>query len=355
MKIYLIIASSTIKMYFRRTQSLFWTLFFPVVMMIGLGFFGFGEYEKPKLGVIDQANNLTSNAFINNLQQKQYIEIDQNIDENYEENLLEHLTDSVLIIPEDFGSSNNKIEIYYEKSNSELAYSFQDTSLFLLENLQENNFTVEIIEKKFEHENQGYKGFLVPGIVALAIMQSGILGVVFTIINYKSQGVLKRLQAAPINPGHFLIGQLISRLLIITIQTVVLFIIGVLILDINIALGNIYAWINIGIFSILGSILFLFIGLAISGASPNEDYAAPFANLITFPMMFLSGVFFDNDLLPDWISNITEFLPLTPLVESLRESALYGTNTFELLPQLIIILAWIMVAFGVGVKTFKWE
>ena len=72
-------------------------------------------------------------------------------------------------------------------------------------------------------------------------------------------------------------------------------------------------------------------------------------------MMFLSGVFFDNDLLPGWVSNITEFLPLTPLVESLRESALYGTNTFELLPQLIIILAWIMVAFGVGVKTFKWE
>ena len=72
-------------------------------------------------------------------------------------------------------------------------------------------------------------------------------------------------------------------------------------------------------------------------------------------MMFLSGVFFDNDLLPDWISNITEFLPLTPLVESLRESALYGTNTFELLPELITISAWIIVAFGVGVKTFKWE
>ena len=154
---------------------------------------------------------------------------------------------------------------------------------------------------------------------------------------------------------HFLIGQLISRLFIITIQTVVLFIIGVLILDINIALGNIYAWINIGIFSILGSILFLFIGLAISGASPNEDYAAPFANLVTFPMMFLSGVFFDNDILPGSISRFTDLLPLSPLVESLRESALYGTNTFELLPELGIILAWIIIAFVIGVKTFKWE
>ena len=70
MKIYLIIAASTIKMYFRRTQSLFWTLFFPVVMMVGLGFFGFGEYEKPKLGVIDQAENSISTEFVNKLEQK---------------------------------------------------------------------------------------------------------------------------------------------------------------------------------------------------------------------------------------------------------------------------------------------
>ena len=77
MKIYLIIAASTIKMYFRRTQSLFWTLFFPVVMMVGLGFFGFGEYEKPKLGIIDQAENSISTEFVNKLEQKKYIEIDK--------------------------------------------------------------------------------------------------------------------------------------------------------------------------------------------------------------------------------------------------------------------------------------
>ena len=78
MKIYLIIAASTIKMYFRRTQSLFWTLFFPVVMMVGLGFFGFGEYEKPKLGLIDEAENSISAEFVNKLEQKSYIEIDKN-------------------------------------------------------------------------------------------------------------------------------------------------------------------------------------------------------------------------------------------------------------------------------------
>ena len=116
------------------------------------------------------------------------------------------------------------------------------------QNLHEKSIVLK--EKIFENQYQGYKGFLVPGIVALSIMQSGILGVVFTLISYKTQGVLKRLQATPIDPSHFLIGQMISRLLIIVIQTFILFLIGTLILNIDIALGSIYAWINIIIFSI---------------------------------------------------------------------------------------------------------
>ena len=103
------------------------------------------------------------------------------------------------------------------------------------------------------------------------------------------------------------------------------------------------------------SVLFLIIGLAISGASPNEDYAAPIANLITFPMMFLSGVFFENDVLPYWIKIIGQNLPLSPLVTGMRESSLYGTNTLDLLPEVGLIILWIIVCFIIGIKTFKWE
>ena len=67
MNIYLIIAKSTIKMYFRRTQSLFWTLFFPVVMMLGIGFFGFGQFTPPKLGIINYSNNYESDLFLEEL------------------------------------------------------------------------------------------------------------------------------------------------------------------------------------------------------------------------------------------------------------------------------------------------
>tara|TARA_Y100001970_G_scaffold78193_2_gene99534 strand:- start:7072 stop:8148 length:1077 start_codon:yes stop_codon:yes gene_type:complete len=358
MKIYLIIAKSTIKMYFRRTQSLFWTLFFPIVMMLGIGFFGFGQFTPPKLGIINYSNTYESEIFLDEFSKKEYVEIKLISETDVEKSILEGKIDSAMRIPKEFSLESPNIEISYENSKEKIALEFYDLSDMIISDLLSNQKTGKNIilkEKIFENEYQGYKGFLVPGIVALSIMQSGILGVVFTLISYKTQGVLKRLQATPIDPSHFLIGQMISRLLIIVIQTFVLFLIGTLILNIDIALGSIFAWINIIIFSVLGSILFLFIGLAISGASPNEDYAAPIANLITFPMMFLSGVFFDTDIFPNWLSLITNNLPLSPLVNSLRESALYGTNTLELLPELSIMLVWIIVAFIIGIKTFKWE
>ena len=361
MKIYLIIAKSTIKMYFRRRQSLFWSLFFPVVMMLGIGFFGFGQFSPPKLGIVNYSNSSESTIFLEEFTKKDYLEIQMISVSDMEKSILEGKIDSVMIIPSNFTLDSPKLEISYEKSKENIALEFYDISQMIITNIlsedSEDKLGKNIILKEqiFENEYQGYKGFLVPGIVALSIMQSGILGVVFTLISYKTQGVLKRLQATPIDPSHFLIGQMISRLLIIVIQTFVLFFIGIVILNIDIALGNIFAWINIIIFSVLGSILFLFIGLAISGASPNEDYAAPIANLITFPMMFLSGVFFDSDVLPFWLSNITNYLPLSPLVSSLRESALYGTNTIELLPELMTMIVWIIIAFVIGIKTFKWE
>ena len=92
---------------------------------------------------------------------------------------------------------------------------------------------------------QGYKGFIVPGIAAMAIMQNGIFSVVFTLLSYKNQGVLKRLKAAPISPSHFIVGHLISRVSIIILQTFILLLMGVFVLGVSVGQGSILAWLNI--------------------------------------------------------------------------------------------------------------
>ena len=202
---------------------------------------------------------------------------------------------------------------------------------------------------------QGYKGFIVPGIAAMAIMQNGIFSVVFTLLSYKNQGVLKRLKAAPISPSHFIVGHLISRVSIIILQTFILLLMGVFVLGVSVGQGSILAWLNILFLSFLGGILFLAIGLAISSLAPNEDSAPALANLVTFPMLFLSGVFFPIDFLPTIISYISNLLPLTHLAEGIRLSALYGNSTFTTIPQLGITFAWLAVSFFICAISFKWE
>ena len=214
-----------------------------------------------------------------------------------------------------------------------------------------NNVSSDIAKMNY----QGYKGFIVPGIAAMAIMQNGIFSVVFTLLSYKNQGVLKRLKAAPISPSHFIVGHLISRVSIIILQTFILLIMGVFVLGVSVGQGSFLAWLNILFLSFLGGILFLAIGLAISSLAPNEDSAPALANLVTFPMLFLSGVFFPIDFLPKIISYISNILPLTHLAEGIRLSALYGNSTFSTIPQLGITLAWLALSFFICAISFKWE
>ena len=139
MKIYLIIAKATIKMYFRRTQSLFWSLFFPVVMMLGIGFFGFGQFTPPKLGIIDYSNNFDSDIFLEEFTKKEYVEIKLISENNIEKSILEGKIDSAMIISKDFSLESPSIELSYEKSKEKIALEFYDLSQMIISDLLEDN------------------------------------------------------------------------------------------------------------------------------------------------------------------------------------------------------------------------
>ena len=104
-----------------------------------------------------------------------------------------------------------------------------------------------------------------------------------------------------------------------------------------------------------GGILFLSIGLAISSLAPSEESAPALANLVTFPMLFLSGVFFPIDFFPKFVGYISNALPLTHIASGIRNSALYGSSTISTLPQLGFTVLWLAIAFLICAKTFKWE
>jgi len=345
MKIYLSFTIAASKMFFRRKSSIFWSLFFPVVTMLVLGNAGFIGYSAPNVGLFSTTENKT----IDELKSSKSITIREYQSKDNALEALEKGTLSALI------TLNSDSEIIVTTREGDLAEK-EVVENFVFKIINQDADPVSYVTSEIADMNyQGYKGFIVPGIAAMAIMQNGIFSVVFTLLSYKNQGVLKRLKAAPISPSHFIVGHLISRVSIIILQTFILLLMGVFVLGVSVGQGSILAWLNILFLSFLGGILFLAIGLAISSLAPNEDSAPALANLVTFPMLFLSGVFFPIDFLPTIISYISNLLPLTHLAEGIRLSALYGNSTFTTIPQLGITFAWLAVSFFICAISFKWE
>ena len=345
MKIYLSFTIAASKMFFRRKSSIFWSLFFPVVTMLVLGNAGFIGYNAPNVGLF----STTENETIDELKSSKSITIREYQSKDNALEALEKGTLSALV------TLSSDSEIIVTTREGDLAEK-EVVENFVFKIINQDADPVSYVTSEIADMNyQGYKGFIVPGIAAMAIMQNGIFSVVFTLLSYKNQGVLKRLKAAPISPSHFIVGHLISRVSIIILQTFILLLMGVFVLGVSVGQGSILAWLNILFLSFLGGILFLAIGLAISSLEPNQDSAPALANLVTFPMLFLSGVFFPIDFLPTIISYISNLLPLTHLAEGIRLSALYGNSTFTTIPQLGITFAWLAVSFFICAISFKWE
>ena len=370
MKIYSAIILASMKMYYRNKHAIIWSLVFPVTIMLIFGMFNFERYNPPKLGINDLSNNQISKDLINSFnyfQKEKILEIDIDTQTNLENKLINGDIDGFITIPKNFGLKNNisDIEVSYDKNKIEeksaikIIITNSITDLFNKNNIIPENYKIEssysITEKNIVTNAQGFKGFLVPGIAAMAIMQTGLFSVVFTLIRFKVSGVLRRLNVTPIGSSHFIIGQMITRVILIIIQTYLIIMIGIIILGVSIGKGDPLVWIEIGIISLIGGLVFLAMGLGISGWATDENMAAPLTNLIALPMMFLSGVFFTLYVMPNWVINIAQFFPLTFLADSIRSVSSDGLSLIDIKGEILGLIIWLVIALLIAIKTFKWE
>ena len=370
MQLYIVLTVASLKMYFRNRQALFWALFFPLLIMVIFGIMNFDKFNSPNVGIYDAADNDASRALIQALkgngdQELLSLTVDSFDEVHYE---LEFGTSRAVIeIPANYGIPGEFAEIkvtYDERFQQERAVVstilgqvtdavFKEVAQVPDEYRVEN--TLAISESVIEGQGQGFKAWLIPGIAAMAIMQTGLFTVVFTLVRFKSQGVLRRLKATPIGASHFLAGQLTTKAIVVVLQTYVLVIVGAIVLGVSVGNGRVGAWFDLTVLALLGGALFIALGLAVSGWAKNEETAAPVANIITMPMMFLSGVFFPLSVMPDWLTKWSQFLPLTYLADGMRAITVEGASIATLGNELIGLGVWIVIAFAIAIKMFRWE
>ena len=196
-----------------------------------------------------------------------------------------------------------------------------------------------------------YVDWLLPGIVAMNIMGTGMWGLGFSIVSARMKNLLKRLVASPMRRSDYLVAQLAARMVFLAPEVLVPFAFGALVLGMPIN-GSI---LSIAVVTTVGALSFASIGLLTATRARTFEAISGILNMTMLPMWILSGVFFSASNFPDAVQPLVQALPLTALIDALREVVLEGATLADVRAELAILGVWTAIPFPIALKLFRWR
>jgi len=278
-----------------------------------------------------------------------------------------HIIFNVLVsfssLPKDFGvikpgqaNPSGQAIVHYTQNNASAA---QTLTTVLQAELQSINtklvkttttpFTVT--SKQNNERSLSSFDYTFTGLLGFAILGAGIFGPINVFPELKKMGILRRLHTTPLRVWQYFLSVMFGNAVSGLMSLAVMFLVAIAIFHLKVV-GNYF---ELAAFLVLSIVTILGIGLAIGGWARNERQAAPLANIIVFPMMFLSGTFFPRFLMPHWLQNITTFMPLTPVIDGARLIATEGKHLTDIGSQLGIMAVWLVVVYAIAFRVFRWE
>jgi ABC-2 type transport system permease protein len=206
-------------------------------------------------------------------------------------------------------------------------------------------------QREMTEKGSRYIDFLVPGLLGMNLMGTGMWGIGFSIVTARSRGLLKRLIATPMRKRDFLLGQMLGRLVFLVPE--VAFLVGFAHVAFDVPIkGSIAALTAV---TAVGALAFTGIGLLVAARPRTIEGVSGLMNFVMLPMWIFSGVFFSPSRFPDAIQPAIALLPLTALNEALRAVMIDGVTLASVTPRLLIVIAWGALAFGLALRLFRWR
>jgi ABC-2 type transport system permease protein len=196
-----------------------------------------------------------------------------------------------------------------------------------------------------------YIDWLVPGLLGMNIMSTGLWGLGFSIVSARTRKLLKRLVASPMRRRDYLLAQVLGRLVFLLLEVAALLGFSTLVFGVPIR-GSLALLIGI---CLAGALAFGGIGLLVASRAKTVEGVSGLVNLVMLPMWLLSGVFFASSNFPDAMQPTIRILPLTALNDALRAVMLQGGGPAVVLPQLSLLAAWGLLSFGIALRIFRWR
>ena len=352
------------KSFTRDRAALFWTLAFPLLFILLFGFIfeGGGDGEGLRAGWVDEDGSTASGqlrAAFAAQEASELVDLDR---EPALEQMRQGELETVLVVPTGYGDAiaaaaagtgaPSTVIVYTDPSRQNLAAGvFQSVGAVLgVVNLGGRPPLVVPEPEVLQTENLNFISYFVPSVLALSVMQVGIFAAI-PLVGDREKLILKRLAATPLRRWQLVGSNIAMRLLIALAQAVIIIGVGVALFGVEVT----GPWGLAILFISLGAVTFLALGYVIASFAKTEDAANGMTSVVQFPMMFLSGVFFPIEQMPDFIQTIARFIPLTYLADALRQIMVGGAAFAPLTVCFGVLAAWLVVCFAIAARKFQWQ
>ncbi|AKQ68471.1 ABC-type multidrug transport system, permease component [Myxococcus hansupus] len=195
-----------------------------------------------------------------------------------------------------------------------------------------------------------YIDFLIPGLLGLSLMSNSLWVVAGSLVSMRGGRLLKRLSATPMRRSHFFLSFMLARSVFALVE--VLFFCAFARWLFGVPMFGSYA--TLTLVGLVGSLCFAALGVLVSIRARSEESMGGLVNLVSMPMMFLSGVFFASDNFPSWLQPVIALLPLTAVNDSLRAVMLDGAGLLSLATPMAVLAAWTVLPLVLALRLFRW-
>jgi ABC-type multidrug transport system permease subunit len=326
----------------REPEAVFWTFVFPIVLalLLGFAFSGRGE-EIVRVGVVDGAGA---------------------------DSIEEALEAAPGIVVERFSDAGaaaalrrGSVALVVAAGGGGLAFRQDPTApgarearLLVDDALQRGAGRRDPLATRIEavrEQGSRYIDFLIPGLIGLNLLSTGLWGVGYTVVRMREGRLLKRFMATPMRRWEFMASFLLGRLVFLAIEIAAILVFARLVFGVRVH-GSVAL---VAILGLLGAFVFTSFGLLVASRARTTEGIAGIMNMVAVPMWLLCGVFFSYERFPAWTHGAIRALPLTPLVDGLRAVINEGAGALETAPALGALGAWGLVAFAAATLLFRWR
>ena len=338
------LTATRVREFLREREAVFWVFVFPVLMTFALGI-AFRNTAPDKTPVAIEA---TMDAGAN--------EVAQLLSASPE------ITATVLSPTEAAQAlRSGRVSIVVRPTDDSIEYRFDPTRpesrtarLIVDDILQRGEGRADVVkvgEEKVTEPGARYVDFLVPGLIGMNLMGSGLWGLGFTVVMARSRKILKRFAATPMRRSHYLFSFMLSRLVFLVVEVAAIIVFAWLVFGFTVR-GS---WLSLALMTMLGGFTFSGIGLLVAARPTTIEGVSGLMNLVMLPMWLLSGTFFSSERFPQVLQPFIQALPLTAINNVLRAVMNEGAALSSNWTPIGVLLAWCVVSFVVALKIFKWQ